>query len=469
MALARYPWLKNGSSPEGGSITNPMSDKTKEDLEREKLAIELQTYKDRLVLEENKARLEILKLERDARSRYQWIKSVGLTTLVSLITFAGGILYQSRSDVEKEAQEKFSQILVALGNSDPSQRASAADALIPYLTDSKEQSRGSNAVMALTDRLMTDGDLSNKEHYSRSLRSAGDFLVPVALNEMVRVNRVSATQLGRAAGKYVAIRLENPERQLEDTDCNSLSLSNDPKIARMQEDQRKWLQDLQDVVLRSIMPFEAEYATGGSELPRFDPLPLLQTPEVQSAYQLQCRYTFQVRRDQFGHSSVGRAASKLEEDRKAIRDSQDALLVASQNVAATSLTLLGMLRRVSGKQKDWHLERIAIVGGDLDNLDLSEVHLNGAFIQGTALGFKCKKCDLSYGEFGYLRLSQCADLRDSNVDGMKIDYEPAYRIDLRGTDWRKAFKFAQNDPIKQVHLDQIASPEPACESQKSSR
>src|SRR5215469_12436121 len=108
-----------------------MAEKTKEELEREKLAIELQTYKDKLVLEEHKARLEIAKLERDTSSRFQWIKTVGLTALVSLITFGGGILYQSRSDVEKEAQEKFSQILVALGNSDPSQRGSAADALIP--------------------------------------------------------------------------------------------------------------------------------------------------------------------------------------------------------------------------------------------------------------------------------------------------------------------------------------------------
>jgi len=444
-----------------------MAEKTKEELEREKLAIELQTYKDRLILEENKARLEIRKLERDAHSRYQWVKSVGITTLVSLITFGGGILYQSRSDVEKEAQEKFSQVLVALGNSDPSQRASAADALIPYLADRTQRTRALNAATAPTDRLMTDADLGNKEHYSRALTSAGDFLVPVAVDELVRVNRVSTTQLGRAAGTYVATRLNDPERQLTNTDCNSLSPSSDSSVAAMQEAQRKWLNDLRYLVLRSIMPFEAEYAASGSPLPRFDPLPLLQTPEVQAAYQLQCRYTLQLRRDQ-SDQPVRRAPKKSEDSSTAIRASQDSLLTASQNVAATSLTLLTLLRRVNAQQTDRHLERIAIVNGTLDDVNLSGAHLNGAFIQGTALRFKCQKCDLSYAEFGYLRLSQCGDLRNANVDGMKIDYDPTYRIDLTGTNWQRLLKFDPNEPTKQTHVNQIASPDPSCDSPKPS-
>jgi len=288
----------------------------------------------------------------------------------------------------------------------------------------------------------------------------------MVLNEMVRVNRMSSVQLGRAAGTYVAIQMENPKQQLEQTECDSLSLSSDPKLVQLQLEQRKWLEDLKNLVLRSIMPFEGEYSADKSTIPRFDPSALLQTPEVQSAYQLQCKYTLQVRRDQA--KPVSGAGKKLERNEEIVRDAQNALLLATQNVAATSLTLVRILGRVSRENKDWHLERIAIVNGGLDNLDLSGAHLSGAFIQGTALGFKCEKCDLSYGEFGYFHLPRCADLRDSNVDAMKIDYAPAYRIDLRGTNWQKIIKFDPNEPTKQAHLDHVESPDSACEVAKSS-
>jgi hypothetical protein len=265
---------KDHAPPEPGK-TKDQLEWRKLEIEVEKLEIDQKTYQTRMDLETKK-------LESDVRDWYYRMVTATITVVIGLSTFVLGQRFQAKSDTAKRQLEiledqnaKFSQILVALGNSDPSQRATAADALVPYLADiepkkSKNQaeseaaqSRAEIAIAALANQLTKDPDLGNKEHYSRVLTSVGASSLVTSLNEIVRVNRVSTLQLGRAAGAWLATRLQNPKTQL-DTDCNSLSDSDDPRLRSAQEEQRDLLKELQDEILRSEMPFESSYWRNGT-------------------------------------------------------------------------------------------------------------------------------------------------------------------------------------------------------------
>jgi len=449
---------------------NTRSTKSKEELEREKLEIELEKLEIERATYKTRMDLETRKLESDVKDWYYRVVTAIGTVAIGLSTFFLGQHFQAKSDTAKRQLEiledqnaKFSQILVALGNSDPSQRATAADALKPYLTDVGPQTPGSKAeteaaetraataISALADRLITDTDRGNKEHYSRALTSSGPSSLGTSLNEVVRVNRISSLQFGRAVGACLATRLQNPKLQLE-TDCNSLSDSDDPKLRAAQKEQRNQMEDLENLVLRTDMPFESAYLPGGTALPRFNPLPLITTPEVQSTFQLQCRYTLEARMQDYSDPGK-RVPRKAETENKAWRDTEDALLLASRNVAATSLTLADLLHRMKGQLKNAHLERVAIVNAPLDGVDLSGASLREAFLEGTALQFVCLQCDLSYADFRYLRLAQGCILKLSNVDGMKLDYDKGYGINMEGVNWWRATSVDPNDKARQTQMN----------------
>jgi hypothetical protein len=448
---------------------NTRSVKTKHELEREKLEIELEKLEIERKTYKTRMDLETRKLESDVKDWYYRVVTAIATVAIGLSTFFLGQHFQAKSDTAKRQLEiledqnaKFSQVLIALGNSDPSQRATAADALVPYLTDlgpkasanreesEAAQTRAATAIASLADRLITDADLGNKEHYSRALTLSGQSSLVTSLKEVVRVNRISSLQFGRAAGAWLATRLQNPELQLQ-TDCNSLSNSDEPKLRLAQEEQRKHLEELQNLVLRAVMPFESVYQVGGTAVPRFNPLPLLTTPGVQSTYQLQCRYTLQGVMEPQIHSRDKR--EKVEAEIQASHDTEEAVLLASQNIAATSLTLADLLRRMKGHLQGAQLERVAIVNVSLDGMDLSGASLREAFFDGTGIQFLCIQCDLSYADFRYFRLAQGGVLKLSNVDGMKLEYDTSYGINMEGVNWWRAISVDPNNKTKQAPMN----------------
>lgn len=451
---------------------NTRSAKTKDELEREKLEIELEKLEIERKTYKTRMDLETLKLESDVKDWYYRVVTAIVTVAIGLSTFFLGQHFQAKSDTAKRQLEiledqnaKFSQVLVALGNSDPSQRATAADALVPYLADlgpkasanreesEAAQTRAATAIASLADRMITDADLGNKEHYSRALTLSGPSSLVTSLKEVVRVNRISSLQFGRAAGAWLATRLQNPELQLQ-TDCNSLSDSDEPKLRLAQEEQRKHLEELQNLVLRAVMPFESVYQVGGTALPRFDPLPLLTTPGVQSTYQLQCRYTLQALMEPQSQTRIPiPKKEKLEAENQARRNTEATVLSASQNVAATSLTLADLLRRMRGHLQAAQLERVVIVNASLDGMDLSGASLRDAFFDGTGLQFLCLQCDLSYADFRYFRLAKGGVLKLSNVDGMKLEYDKSYGIDMEGVNWWRAVSVDPNNKAKKAPMD----------------
>jgi hypothetical protein len=354
---------------------------------------------------------------------------------------------------------------VALGGSDPSGRAIAADALVPYLADlptkvaaDKSESepaatRAATALATLADRLISDPDLGTKEHYARALSTTGQSSVGTSLNEVVRVNRISSLALGRAVGAWLASRLPDLLLQLK-TDCDTLVDSEDPILLAAQNQQRNLLTQLKDKILRHEMPMES------ADLPRFDPLPVLTTPDVHLVLGLECRSVLQDRDEAKGFADKLLSPKERLKREVEVQDQTNASVVAaSQNFAAASLTLAAILRRLqSGRPKDnlltgAHLERIAIVNAPLDGLDLSGASLNGAFLLGFVLNFVCKACDLSYADFRYLELTQGANLEFSNVDGMILSYDKNYHIDMTGTNWWRATAVNTLDKTKQAPFD----------------
>src|SRR5882672_180767 len=104
------------SPPDEKAAENPNLDpRSKEELERQKLEIELLHYRKRLDLEDKK-------LESDVRDWYYRIATAVATAVIGVCTFFLGQYFQKRGDEAKRELEalqdqnaKFSQVLNSLG------------------------------------------------------------------------------------------------------------------------------------------------------------------------------------------------------------------------------------------------------------------------------------------------------------------------------------------------------------------
>lgn len=389
---------------------------SKDELERRKLEIELAHYCERLELEDKK-------LKSDVRDWYYRIATAVVTAAIGVGTFFLGQYFQSRGDQAKRELEilqdqntKFSQVVNSLGSSDPAQRATAANALAPYVDVERagaeatevqakaSREREKLAIQVLADRLIADPDLRNKEEYSRVLSGAAPQSFDFLLNELVRVNRLSALRFARAIGEYAAARL--PEERPDET-CDDF-----PQLEGQ-------LEDIRLTVSRIEMPFESVFVEGAPVQAYLRTDALLGNATIREYYQFQCNYVLRNRREI--RSILGTKQSKETKNVDAfLVSTQENLAASARNLSASTLTLLALVRRMKGGLQGKDLEGVVIVNGLLDDLDLSGTNLRNAVIAGTSKNFKCEHCDLRYADFRGLDLVTAASFQGSQMSGLRL-------------------------------------------------
>jgi uncharacterized protein YjbI with pentapeptide repeats len=124
---------------------------------------------------------------------------------------------------------------------------------------------------------------------------------------------------------------------------------------------------------------------------------------------------------------------------------------------------------MSGHLQGVQLQHVAIVNAPLDSMNLSGASLREAFFDTSGFDFICERCDLAYADFRYFRLSRGAVLTLSNVDGMKLAYDPRYGIKMDGVNWWRATTVDPNSKTKQVQMNLEAQYPKAVAEQMRSR
>jgi uncharacterized protein YjbI with pentapeptide repeats len=408
----------NPENPASQTVAGTKPSVSKDELERQKLEIELAHYKERLALEDKK-------LESDVRDWYYRIATAVATAAIGVATFFLGQYFQSRGDESKRELEvlqdqntKFSQVLNSFGSNDPAQRAAAANALAAYLdvahAGAKEtqiqadasRERETLAVQVLANRLAADPELPNKEEYSRVLSGAALSSFDLILGELVRVNRASALRFARAIGDYAAVRL--PEPKSKDVTCEDF-----PDQVEAQ------LGDLRETLSRSAMPFESVFVNGAPVTANLRPDAVLQNATIREYYLFQCNYELRSRRE----SQVLVQPNRAEQAKKTaslLTSTQDTLIAEARNLSVSTLTLLALVRRMNGKLKGKDLAGVVLVNGSLDDLDLSGANLQNSVVAGSAKNFKCEGCDLRYADFRGLILVGGASFSGSHTDQLQL-------------------------------------------------
>lgn len=377
-------------------------------LEVEKLQIDLEKYR-------HFVDYQLRKSKADSKDWIARLAIAATTTIIGIATFSAGQIYQRNNDALKRSADIIAAddrtvdtLLTRLNDSSPSTRIAAATALQDFAQSapapearpffhfsSAEQAerqrldawkrRQSEVLAAATSRLASEDDVHAMEAESAILITAGE----AGLSHAVAVNRIAVNELARSAGSVLSSSSKT------EYDCDN-------------PENKEHLDQLHMAIIRMRMPFETDYneeidengAQVGPERASFRVIDLLDSREIRNVLLKQCHD------DAERHTSLDSKALDVE------------FLKRAQQIAASSLTIVRIMRRVKCPTRPLHLEKVALVNGFGVKLDLSNASLRGSLLAGVPFKFICQKCDLSYADLSHFSLAQ-ADFSNATTTGTK--------------------------------------------------
>ena len=387
-------------------MADPQVPPNKDDLEREKLAIELQFYRRR-------QQLELDKLIADVRDwKFKIITGI-ISALVGVGGFFVGQYYTEHTETQKQEELRFKDAIASLSAKEPFQRISGATVLGRYIrpekpslfsgTDERNEiaERERTAISMLADGLLQETDAQVLQVYGSQLISTGAAAIP----DIVRVNRAASALFARAAADYLA-------------DGGNVGLKDCFGLATDTPALRDRVNSLNDLLLRVEMPLDNVYFNGQPVLAKFAAGDVLMSREVRG---ILCREA----RLRLGEPDKAQPPNSTKE-------SNNSTLIRLAQALSTSSVVLTEIMPTSPPESD--LNGVSIVAGNLDNVHLERIKLRNSFIGFSPVGFDCKSCDFSYADLTHVFGS--GDVSGSIFDGTLVN--PSFAKQYRGYSPRRA-------------------------------
>jgi len=408
---------------------------SKNELELQKLDLEVQVLRAKVAVEEERAKLDVSLLRTTfRRTLIIAVLSASVPMTIAVVGWTIQSIQARRAASLTEQyrrEERYNKMIENLGNPSPSLRLAAVSGLSEYAPPSGrigERETSAEVINALANRLAIEEDAGVQQQILFTIREVGKSALPHIAN----ANRSAAAQFIQHSGKLAGL----------------LSMKRTPNDFA----ESKGLKKIQ----AEDLPAEVEPISLTLELAA----PKEQGEKNEEAWgsqehsganiYLEGLYGLSRLHETAFHSHIGLAQSfKPDQIETAISTAQADFRRSARFLLATNMAMEQVLRATSGNLRGENLDGIVIIWANLRKLDLKGVSFRNAFIRADMDGSDLSFCDFSRSVLvgshvtgAKFRGATFTEARiPKALDWLTEEYFP----DLTGANWWEAFRVGQDD------------------------